>query len=756
MDWLTHLVIATLLSMNFELSESSTDWITPAHKTMYEASMILDRATAGFKSFTKNKTQNVNMVRLSQSSSKLAGLFGVFGALFSIILAFIPAADSPELKLMKVEFGKLSEKVDEITRSIDDTKNLIKHETQKATYLDHERKIHHGYSQLQSCIGRLDNVSYSGLKDCKRKKVLVAEGCITSMNVLQNVEAILIGVTSDATFGDSLLELLKEKSKCNVPKINLFANKVTALLAKGIVVSMFYDLLTEVDYNVLDGTVLAGKMLQILETKRQVVQHACFKEINYWMPLDVIDSHEHFSSSINSTNTELIKTLKTKYPWIWWHVFTYKSEKEPQTGPSGTTRRLLYSSSNLHKVHSFVIPTNVAKVRNLHAKIHHWKKILASIRSDGTNGEKDIVEMVKADLTLKDQIQSFGILPGQKWFFGHYEQEFRQQELVDVTDYITTRNVFVSKPHSGILVAVSFKQADYPPTCSDPCNGKGKCFVYPYSTQMGCRCNIGHGGEKCESLGASLKLKSVINSIVEKTMKLPTFASIQHSIQDTQLYLKTSTENIQKSITELGERIDEQFKNLGEFMSNKFEWFATLSKYKEAIENMHYFHSISSQKISHFRQNASITSFNDSSLKTQFLMAEDTEIAKFLLSPTGIRKWLYQINFLIVGRRDTQFNAHKSLIFMVMDKNKHLLCSQAYDDEITRTYRQLMLLQLQGYMLWSNAFSIADRDSSVISESYNEVLGKQQAYLQNATCQVNMPHRKLCITVREAIIFINP
>ena len=640
MDWSTHLVIAvsTLLSIHFELSKSSTDWITPAQKTMYEASVILDRAAIGFDSFAKKQTPAINMVRLSQSSSKLAGLFGVFGALFSILLAFIPAAESPELKLMKVEFGKLSQKVDKIARSIDDTKNLIKHETQKATYLDHERKIHHGYSQLQSCIGKLDNVSCSGLKDCKRKRVLVAEGCITSMNVLQNVEAILTGVTSDATFGDSLLDLLKEESKCNVPKMNLFANKVTALLTKGIVVSMFYDLLTKVDYNVLDGTVLAGKMIQILEPKCQVVQHACFKEFNYWMPLDVINSHEHFSSSINSTNTKLLKTLKTKYPWIWWHVFTYKSEKGPQTGPSETTREILYSSSKTHNVHSFVIPTNVAKVRNLHDKIRHWKTILASIRSDGTNGVKDIEKMVKADYTLKDQIQSFGILPGQKWFFGHYEQELRQQELVNVTDYITTRNVFVSKPHNGLLVVVSFKQADYPPTCSNPCNGKGICFVYPYSTQMGCRCNIGHGGEKCESLGASLKLKSVINSIVEKTMKLPTFASIQHSIQDTQLYLKTSTENIQKSITELGERIDEQFKNLGEFMSNKFEWFATLSKYKDAIENMHYFHSISSEKISHFRLNASISSFNNSSRKTQFLMAEDTEIAKFLLSPTGIRK----------------------------------------------------------------------------------------------------------------------
>ena len=123
-------------------------------------------------------------------------------------------------------------------------------------------------------------------------------------------------------------------------------------------------------------------------------------------------------------------------------------------------------------------------------------------------------------------------------------------------------------------------------------------------------------------------------------------------------------------------------------------------------------------------------------------MAKDKEIAKFLLSPAGIRKSLFQINFLIVGRRDSEFNSHKALLFMVMDKNKNRLCSEAYKNDITRTYRQLMLLQLQGYMLWSNAYGILNRDSTVISESYTEVLKKQKTYLTGATCAVNLTNSK--------------
>ena len=716
------------------------DWPATAQKSIYEVSVILDRATIALDTYVKKENLKINMVRLAQSSSKLAGVFGVVGAIFSIVLAFIPASESPEITLMKSEFNKMSEKIDNIAKSLDDTKNLIKSRTQQLAYKAHEDKIHTGQSQLKICIGKLNNVTCSGLKECKRKKVLIAEGYAKSMNVIENVEAIWRGVTSDTIFGDSLLELLKEESECNVPKLNLFVNKVTALLMKGLTVSTFYDLLTKVDYNVLGNTVLAGKILQSLESRRQDIQHRCFDDINYWMPLDVKNLHEHFNSDAKATNIKLLKTLKIKYPWIWWHVFTYKGKVEPQTGPKDSTFQLLFSSSKVKEMHSYVIPTNIAKVQNFYKKADQWKRIAAAIRSD-TKAEY-IDNRVKVDLILKNQIQSFAILPGEKVFLSHYEQEIRDHELGAGSTDIRTSNILVNRPRRDVLVVGSFVQSNYPPTCSKTCNGNGKCYVYPYSTKTGCRCSNGYGGENCKSLDTSLKLKSVINSMVQKTMKLPTFATIQHSIQDTQLYLKTSTENILTSITKLGERIDEQFKSLGDFMSNKFEWFATLSKYKEAIENLNYFHSISTKKISHFQQNDSFTNFNITAHKTQFLMEKDKEIAKFLLSPAGIRKWLYQINFLIVGRRDSQFNAHKALIFMVMDKYQDRVCSQTYRNEITRTYRQLMLLQLQGYMLWSNAYSIVNRDSSIISDSYNEVLASQQTYLKGATCPVKIAHSK--------------
>ena len=751
--WLSkslRLLTVFILSVHVASSQNKTskEWAGSAQKTIWEISQIFQRASIGLGGF--NSETQPGLVALSKKAANIAGVFGVFGALFSIVMTFLPGSESPELKMMRTEFDKLSGKMDEISRSLDDTKDLIKLSAQRSAFIEHESKIHNGFSQLKICLDALANAKCTGVEPCKRKKKEIAQGYISSLDVQLSVEMILRGVISDSAFGKQLLYLLKEKSKCNVPKINMFSDKVTALLTKGLAVSLFYNQLTKVDYNVMDGTVLADKTLTLLENKRQAMQQQCIEEIDYWMPLDVENSQDHFSSDIQASNTKVLRLFKTKYPWVDWHIVTYKGRNGPAAGPTGSLRSGLYSSSKTHNVHNFVIPTNTAEVRNIEEKTTKWKQVVEAIGSDYKKGIQFIENRMKMHFTLKNQIQSFAILPGEQWVMGHYIFNKTKQITLGVVD-VSSANVFVTRLHNYVVV-VSFVQAEYPPPCPKLCSGKGKCFLYPYSTKKGCKCKVGYSGETCNSSVTVLKLKSVINLILQQTMKLPTFVTIQHAIEDTQLLLKTSTENIQMSITKLGERIDEQFKNLGEFMSSKFEWFATLSKYKEAIENLNYFHNISSKKLSDFQENSTFADFkskilSDADLKfnakgSQHSEAEDKAIATYLLSPTGIRKWLYQINFLIVGRRDSQFNAHKALLFLVMDKYKNRLCSRIYKEDVTRTYRQLMLLQLQGYMLWSNAYSIMNRDGSFISKSYTKMLKNQQKYMKDATCSVTIPHSK--------------
>ena len=531
------LVISILMTIIVVLpgTDSSLKFAKSAQKSISEVSNILDIASNALKPADETKAPVLST--LSKATSKLSGLFGIFGALFSIILAFIPKGDSAEIKYMRTEFAKLTEKIDTVARSLDETKALIKYEAQKSVYLSHEHNIHYGYSQLESCLEKLQHVTCSNPKDCRYKKLNEAEGYIKSLNVGQSLDAVVRGMTSNITFGDSLFELLKRESKCNVPKINRLANKAAALIMKGITVLLFHDLLTKTNYKVSEGVVLGDKMLRDIENKRQELQDDCFKNVADWMTYDVRNSNDIFSSDLKSTNRNVLIFLKKKYPWIFWMVFT--GTEKPSSGPSWAPIQGMHSSSKTHGTHCIAIPGMVGHVINERDKIDQWKKLVKkSIKgrlfyAPNEDYKNDIETGLKQDTTFKNQIQSFAVLGDKKGIYGDYDDKVVQTKVLSkVTKPFFAMTIRISHHSvSELQMIVLFKIANYPTTCSKQCNGKGKCFIFPYSTQLGCRCNTGHSGENCESAGLSLKLKSVIQTLVQNTMKLPTFLSIQKSIR---------------------------------------------------------------------------------------------------------------------------------------------------------------------------------------------------------------------------------
>ena len=733
------LIVLVLANTASSSNKTSLEWAKTAEHSIKQAGFFFSGAWTFASSYNATKSGHA-WSTMSKVTSRLAGVFGAIGAMISAILAFIPGGESPELTLMKSEFGKLSQQIDTVSRSLDETKNLIKIETQKAAYVAYERNIHFGYSQMNELMEKLESVRCSNLTDCKRKKVLVAESYVKSLDVRKSVVAIFRAVTLDSTFGTSFLSLIKRETNCNIPKLNIFTNKVTALITKGLACAIFHDILTKHDYDFSDDTVLSSNMLTTLESKRQAIQDVCFEKFDYWMSRDVKFSHSRFTSDVQNSNTNLLRFLKNKYPWIIWHAITCKGDDKikPEIGPRTSVRRLLHSTSKSLNVYSIVIPTMSTAVEKLDEKIKTWIEMIRvnNIGDDVTNDVSKIEKAIKDLPELAREVQSFAILPGSQWVLGSYTDDIKQHTLGASGVNVSKLNVFAYKPSStkNVIVVVSFNQVDNSPKCSsDFCSNKGDCYVYPYSTQKGCKCKKGYGGNKCETQEENQKLKLVIGFLLKNTMKLPTFASIQHSIEDTQLYLKTSSENIQESIRKLGDKIDQKFKDMGEFMSNEFNWMNVLLKYKDSIDNLYYFHSISKEKIFHFQSNTTAK-------KGRFSMIEEKDIANFMLSPMGIQKWLYHINFLIVGRTDSQFHSHKPLLFMAMDKYKNRFCFADYKEVLTRAYRQLMLLQLQGYMLWSNAYGSVNRDSSVIAGRYAVILKNQQNFLQKATCHASIPH----------------
>ena len=567
------------------------------------------------------------------------------------------------------------------------------------------------------------------------------------------MDSIFRGVVSNSAFGTSLLDLLKEESKCHLNKINRFANKIASLITKGITVTIFYELLTKPEFDPSEMTVLAYKTLSTLETKRQRVEDSCLANIDYWIGLDVSESRDDFKSNINSTNKDLLFALKSKYPWIHWHVCTYGGKKEPAVGPANSFRSTLTSTSKSLEVSSFVIHAREGKVENRESKLKQWEQMLEdfSFEKKSEDTLENLEKEIKKRVILRDQVQSVAVLLGDELFFSFYNaryEYFEQRKFGNSN--APNLNVFISRPNPGssydYVIAVTFKQANEKSTyCTETCSNRGTCYFYPYSVRMGCRCRLGYKGERCESSASAPMLKHVMNSLLTNTFKLPTFASIQYTLEDTKLYMISSLTDIKDSIAKLEAKIDDQFRSLGEFLSQKFDWLNVLLKYKDAIENLNYFQSLSFETKSEGSLN-----FNSSDLNVTLttpeekpsMMVEDEKVANFLLSPAGIQKWLYQGNFLIMGRRDTQFSSHKPLMFLVMDKNKKRLCYPDYKGEITRTYQQLILLQLRGYMLWTQAYSILNLDGTAKMKRYETVMKKQSKYLKKATCTAQIPNSK--------------
>ena len=251
-------------------------------------------------------------------SARVSGVMGVAGALFSIILAFLPPQESAELKLMKSEFSKLSQKIDSISIAVDDVKNLVKLNTQEAEHIQDENKINTGYSRMLDCHETVSNISCSNRTNCRMKKVQKAGDYLKYLDVRTSVENILRGATSDGVFSTSLLTLLKEASSCNVPKINRFTNRLTALIMKGMFVAMFHDLLTNQDFEYLDDVTRTSNMLRNLEKARQDTEDSCFNNIDYWMRLVIGNSHQKYTTNSSETNKILLQTLVSRFPWIQW------------------------------------------------------------------------------------------------------------------------------------------------------------------------------------------------------------------------------------------------------------------------------------------------------------------------------------------------------------------------------------------------------------------------------------------------------
>ena len=757
-----------ILEEEEELQTKIHEWTTTAKNTIWESSQTAHRVLIGMTDIDfKGKNASRTLKRIAKFSSRIAGVMGVAGAVLSVILEFTAPEkqDSEELKYMTSEFGKLLQQMDDVSRSIDDVKGLIKLESQKTAYIQDENKINNGQENLVDLINKVKNVSCTGQIDCRRKKITAAHPYVEALNVGENVKNIWTGAISERAFGNSLLSLLQEESLCNTEKINRYVNRLTALIIKGMTVSMVYGLLKVEKYNYMDDAIHTANYLSELERKRRGIETACFSKADYWISNDVEDSYGTFTSDSKETNKKLVQQLELKYPWVDWQVITCQGNYTPVIGPKDSFYSMLVSSSKEKKMHAIVIPTTDGKVRDKIAKTTYFRDLVDHIfykklyhRNLGFHSSSDSKEIddvlthgfdllqqeISKDAVLDGEVQTIAIVPGEHVYLGYYRKNadgndtLEQHELsreLHNNHLMMCRHYHPSNDSDrthNYGFAVSFKIQTTP--CVKSC-GKGNCDFLPHSTEMTCNCEDGFSGDRCQESEQDIYDQFAIFSVYSKaiSMTMPSLLSLRNTLEETKLFLTSSLTNIEVSISKAEESISGKINEIEYYMTNKFEWWKVMMRYQTSIDRLKYFQRMSNWFSSHGKNNSTLP------VVDRFAI-EHNEIATYILSPIGVKKWLYHLNFLIVGRYRDVLNSHKPIVFMVMDNLRDRVCYADYKVEVDQTLQQLNLLQVQGFSMWIHALHLLGRDSTAVAKQFAMVQDAQTKFLEENTCHVNVPN----------------
>ena len=213
---------------------------------MLHASMTVAEFDESAKSMTKSGISGgqsvVNFLSLLGDPRKdkifdtlgqMAGFLGAAGGLISFALLFLPTQESAELRYMKLKFAEVNMKLDRITTVLDDVKDLITYENQRAIYVQSAAKILYGHKRLNVFLTELNQANCTSDKDCKRVRSRIASRYIQDFNIKHHLFEIINGATkTTSAFGDPVLQVIKRTFKCDTTKLDHFSASLLKLSFK--------------------------------------------------------------------------------------------------------------------------------------------------------------------------------------------------------------------------------------------------------------------------------------------------------------------------------------------------------------------------------------------------------------------------------------------------------------------------------------------------------------------------------------------
>ena len=262
----------------------------------------------------------------------LAHVIAATNGLFS--LHFTPRAvvENPELKLMKHELVEIHKTLDKATsEEVDLMKHLIADTNMRAAFVAEESAILNGFQKLTTFVNELLNVTCNDANDCLKQRMSKARTHLPYFDINQNMERIYRQALDNNTslFTETLIEHINSTYKCDIPKIEKFADGILRLA--------FKEQQVTTAYNILNGTVpritdsvkdWMDKMYKLEDYTKNIIGK-CMTEIKTFMLKDIEPPRYQKGYPSNSDAVSGIKhDLEQKYSWLKWIVIAFDTDKD--------------------------------------------------------------------------------------------------------------------------------------------------------------------------------------------------------------------------------------------------------------------------------------------------------------------------------------------------------------------------------------------------------------------------------------------
>lgn len=698
------LLISAIAVMQFSicLSEMSPDLIEKINGGISGGTEMIDFIS----SLGSPKNQKV-----FDSIGKMAGFLGAAGGLLSFALLFV-SGESEELSFMKQEFAKVNMKLDQITTELDNIKSLIKYENQISVYIGSASKILHGHQKLLQFLNEIQRTKCSTKNSCKQIRARIASRYVKYFDVKQDIFKIINGaIKPTSAFGSPLLDLTKTTFKCDVAKIDHLSNCILKLAFKAQQVILAHEKLIGSKHSIVQSMDDWLKAIYQLRDSRNKARESCFKAIKGYIINDISDKKYQVGVSSNDeANKGLKKSLDSKYAWLGWVVYSYGAYGGDNHWVRNRYGKFWSMPENRQRniIVGFVDKSGTYRNQK-YAVLKAIDDIVRNVPFYSLRGDASkILPKFASELKKRDvwkYISVFNVLRKYKSLAvsGDNDLTYISEEYVldanykRKSKYDNTKSVKIR-----LMVILRSEEQAAEKKCKLSCNGHGECKILPYSSKERCLCKPYYEGVQCKD-HSKVQLAKTMDAMLETTLKLPMLSDIQYSISDLREYVGVSLGKLQTAVSDLEVTFQKALNHLTEKVTKEFKWSNLITHYSASVRKINYYSYLFEKLPKTYGKKA-----NEFSRK----------LATNILAPDGIEKWLYELNFLFLGRSGTPLVSHQPLMILFIDKYKDQSCSKRYKSSVDSAWTQLVLLQQVGFMLWSQALEFVGEKTNQVAALY--------------------------------------